>query len=689
MNKAFLIAYFLFSFFFFTFFASGIVDSQDGLQYLAIARRIYYDRTFEMPDADYPLENIHMSVTKNSEGKRYSPTGLGFTLSLLPAVVVEDIFLRTAGEDPIEAFPLQSDWPVLLVASMTNAFWGALFVSILFLYLKSFNISQNHSAILAFLLTISTNIFPYTKHVFAHMMFLTCMLATFYFIRRYGLYKKRINLFFAGVSFGLLIISYNPFFLLTVPAMGIYHLLLTKRPFYFSWFKELAKDTAVGFTGVLPFFLLYRWFNSVRFGMGSATGYGEGGIPLPTLPPLYVIFDGGWNVLFSAGRSIFLFSPLLLLIILFWHKIPRQKLKPELTAFSIQFFIFYYFVATLMGGVDYLLWHGDSSWGPRYMLPILPGFLVIIGVLIMHVSRKVKIFVVLPLKLLGIFIQLCGILLPYQIRFQGLQTDTQFNGRNFNVYEYGNIIPRYSPVLTMSKTLVKRMLTMERLYDRGEYDLILKDGFDRPFRPTPDEAWREILPIAELQFTDREKNIDEIRLLIKNHQQIPESSYSAQLLFSLNEASLSADAVIPVDTEQWVTVAIPQDQLKDLNTLRIEPSYIGTSSARIKKQQIIFLQELQFNEQKQNLFLIDYPYVSPISQSLYDAEYSYYGNMLKDPWEIWHMHSAVYEETFDLWWLRPLHYWDLPKRFFGILFIIQITGLVIPLYILIKKRNHK
>lgn len=687
MNKAFLIAYFFFTFFFFAFFSSGIVDSQDGLQYLAIARRMYYDRTFQMPEADYPIDNIHMSATKNSRGERYSPTGLGFTLSLLPAVFVEDMVLRQTGSPPINAFPLQSDWPIHMVASLTNAFWGALFVLILFLYLETFAIKREKAALLAFILVISSNIFPYTKHVFAHMMFLTCMFATFYFIKKFSIEKNRVFLLAAGISFGVQILSYNPFFILTIPALGLYYLLLSKPVIKPSSLIEMAKDILNGIAGVLPFFLLYRWFNYIRFGMGSATGYGSGGIPLPKLPPLYVLFEGGWNVLLSPGKSIFVFSPLLLLLVFFWHKIPHRKLKPELIVFGIQFVIFFYFVSTLLGGVDYLVWHGESSWGPRYMLPILPGALVILGVLINHFSKITQRAVVIPLVLLGVFIQLCGILLPYQIKFAGLQSDITFNGRNWNTFEYANIIPRYSPVFNMSKTLVKRIARIPLQYDRGSYSLVLKDGFDRPFRPTPTEAWREILPVAQLSFANTSEPVSTIKMLILNHQLIPESSYSATVSFALNNASLSATNTIDINEEAWVTLQLGSEKLAENNVLQLQPSFIGTDSARLKGQQMIFIKSLLFNDEKQNLGLIDFPFVSPSAKDLQQQEYLYYGGVQREPWEIWHMRSGVYEETFDLWWLRPLHYWDLPKTVFRLLFIIQISGLLIPLYFLVENRK--
>lgn len=688
MKRAFWITYFFFCVFFLTLFCSGIVDSQDGLQYLAIARRIYYDHTFEMPDATYPLENIHMSDSVAQDGKRYSPTGLGFSLALIPSVIIEDVMLRLAKTTPIESFPLQSDWPVMFFASLTNAFYGGVLCVALAMYLNTFQISPKKSALLSFFLVICNNFFPYTKHIFAHMMFLAFLTLTFFLIRKFSLTKNRVYIFLTGVSFGAVILSYNPIFILTLPSVGIYYLLSVRRPFYFSWFKELAKDIVVGLAGLLPFIKLYIWFNQVRFGGALSTGYGSGGIPLIPIPPAYVIFDGGWNLLFSAGKSIFLFSPSLLLLIFFWHKLPIKRLRAELIAFSVLGVIFFYFMSTLLGDVDYLLWHGDSSWGPRYMLPILPGFLLIVGVLITQLSKKQKIFIVVPVFLIGLWVQICSILLPYQIRFAGLEYDFQVNGRYFNIYEYGNIIPRYSPVFNMSKTLVKRIMYANRIFDRGNYNLFLKDGFDRPFRPNPAEAWREIHPSSLITLELPPQETSSLELLISNHPVVPESSYSA-IIDVLTDQKTIASASISAQTEQWLTFDITPQQ-SHITEIVLQPTFVATTSAELPKRQLIFIKDFLINGEKQNLHLIDFPYISDISKNIFNTSYDhYYGSIQKDPWTIWHMRSTVYEETFDLWWLRPFHYWDWPKQFFLTLFFLNVLGLSSCGYLLLKKDFHQ
>jgi len=150
--KKIIVHYFLFLLFFFTFFASGVMDSQDGFQYLAVARNIYYKGEPTAPVYGHnDGTNIHLSTFVAKNGKTYSPTGLGYSLALVPAVAVTDWVYKIYDITPPVNFPLENDWLILLTASFTNAFFGALLGATIFLYLKSFKIKHKTALILSFL----------------------------------------------------------------------------------------------------------------------------------------------------------------------------------------------------------------------------------------------------------------------------------------------------------------------------------------------------------------------------------------------------------------------------------------------------------------------------------------------------------------------------------------------------------
>lgn len=696
---SFIVTYFTFVFFFFTFFASGVVDSQDGNQYLAIARRMYYDHSLELPPEQFPDQNIHMNTTSRSQ--RYSPTGLGFSLAMMPAVVIEDVFLQATNTERISGFPLHSDWPVLLFASMINSFFGAFLVVVLYLYLRSYNIEHKTAIFLSFIGVIGTNLFVYAKHVFPHMMFTSFLTFTFYCVRMFSVTKKRMWLLFAGMAYGVVVLSYNPTFLLAAPALALYYLLLiyplptsfslltkqfqTKsRIKLFTKLKDLVKNTifdvAAGVTGILPLWLLYAWFNTMRFGDPVSAGYGSG-IPLPGIPAAYIIFEGIWGLLFSPGRSIFVYSPILLALTFFWWKLDK-KLLPEIISFSILSIIYVIFFGTLTGSPTYMVWHGESSWGNRYVVAIIPLLWILLSHIFIKLHKWEKWLVFMPLVLIGLTVQLIGILLPYQIKRAGLPLNLYITeDRSLGMYhfthdEYPNFFPRFSPVFLMSKTLVKRIKALPKMYDHGTYNLRLIDGFDGPY-DLGWTTWRGVRSLALLKFDNHSVPPERVRLRVRNHVSDPASSLSAQLSYQLNEQNLVSGSIIPPNEERNINIEVLRETLKEKNnTLRLELTFEGSSSATLVGKQLVFLQGVYINDQPQNISTMDYPFISPISQALIGTDYVYWGNVQNDHWDTWYYRSSVYEQTFDLWWLRPLHYWDLPKDFFAGLFVINAVGIL-------------
>lgn len=675
--KKFLLNYFFFAFFFFSFFASGFVDSQDGFQYLTIARRMYYDHTFEMPEESFNNgQNIHMSLVQNETNRKlYSPTGLGYSISLLPAVFLEDVFLKISNTQPISAFPLKSDWPVLLFASMTNAFWGAIFAITLYKYLRTIKLPHKNSLLLSFLFVVGTNILVHTKHTFPHMIFVALMTLSYYFLKVYSTKKRKIDIFLSGLFGGLVVVSYNPTFLFILPAYAVYYLLLTKFTFSIKKIKKLVQDVVLYLIGFIPFYLTYSFYNSYRLGGNGLSSYQDGALVIPKFPPAYVIIEGIWGLLLSPGKSIFIYSPILLVLIIFWFKI-KKEIYPELISGLVLFLTYLWFIGTLLGGPDYLVWHGESSWGPRYVLPILPLFFLVIAYVYKTLTKKQKFYIFYPLLILGLYINILGVLLPYQIRFAGLDVDAFFNNRNFNVYQYGNEIPRYMPAFKMSKTLYKRVRNIKNTYNHGKYNIKFIDGYDYPF-DLGWALWRGMQPVSTAMFDNNKSNpIEKLSVQIRNHQMDSSSTVSAQLKIKLNNKEVITD-IIQSDSEKEIIIPVNQDTiLNSNNELEISREYVGTSSAYVKDKQAIFLQIFRINELPQNLSTLDYPYVSPISSGLNDINYRFWGNIEADPWSIWHMHSGVYEQTFDIWWTRPLHYWDLPKDFFAVLFVVNIGGIV-------------
>ncbi|WP_162909351.1 glycosyltransferase family 39 protein [Aggregatilinea lenta] len=119
--------------------------------------------------------------------------------------------------------------------------------------------------------------------------------------------------------------------------------------------------------GVLPFALGLLAHNALRFGDPFRFGYpGEGF----TTPP----WEGIAGLLFSPGKSVFLYAPPLILAAILWPRFRRAQ--PALGGFLAAAWI----VALAFYG-SWWAWGGGWCWGPRFLVPLIPLGLLPLGML--------------------------------------------------------------------------------------------------------------------------------------------------------------------------------------------------------------------------------------------------------------------------------------------------------------------
>ena len=679
--KKLIIYYSLFLFSLLSFFPSGIIDSQDGFQYLAVARNIYYTGKPTAPVYEYDTRtNIHMSVVTGKDGNIYSLTSLGYSLAYLPAVAITDMVYKIYGVSPPIHFPLENDWLMFLTASFTNSFFGAMLGVILFLYLLELGLSKRKAIFISLVGLFATNLLVYAKHSFAHMMFLTFLTLSFLLIRLYSTTKRKYLLIISGLSFGVVMITYNPTFLLAIPSLFLYYLLLSKHKWNKESLKLIFKNSLIFLIGTLPFILIYSWFENAR----AVDSFSN--LPLTSTKylisrvPIGVFFEGIYGQLFSPGRSIFIYSPLLLMIVFFWYKI-KKKVYPELFSFFLYSLILitFYAKAFTVGSIDQgitALWHGELSWGPRYLTPLIPLGMLIVGSIYKDLSKKAKYFVFYPLIVIGIYVEILGILMPYQTKLFNLQDKFFLNGTEYHATVYSNFLPRYTPILNMSKNLVKLVQNFPKTFDHGIYNVRFYDGIDFPFNVGP-ERWRVIEGKGYISFDDNSKSpVKEFTFGLINHP-ISEASHSATVQFVLNNTPLLEQPFqLNVTQRELVKIPIRKDLIKSKNNqLMVDVEY-DDQTVTVQNKQILGLQSFDINGQRQNMESIDVPYVSSLGPKIAGANYQNWGGTNQDPWKTWHIHTQMFERLPDFWWIRNLYYWDIPKRWILIPFAINISALL-------------
>ncbi|KKW28341.1 MAG: hypothetical protein UY71_C0025G0023, partial [Parcubacteria group bacterium GW2011_GWB1_52_7] len=362
----------------------------------------------------------------------------------------------------------------------------------------------------------------------------------------YSSRKKPILLIASGISFGIMSITYNQTFVLAILPYLLYYFLLIKS----KTILITIKDALFFLIGVAPFALTYLWFENLR-ATGSANFASVSYLSSTTKSffsvPIGVFFEGIWGQLFSPGRSFFIYSPIILIIILFWHKI-KSKIIPELAVFLSLFVIYVLFFASQysLGAPDQgvaAYWHGESSWGPRYLTPIIPFGLIIVGYLFTKISKLNKIFFFYPLAILGLFVELLGVILPYQIKLHELEHHFFVNSTEFTASYYSNLIPRFSPLFMMSKKLGKLIQTFPTTLDHGPHRVRFVDGIDFTFSVGP-ERWRVVDGKGFIYFDNIKTNpVEKISFGLINHP-IKEASNSAILQFTLNNKILAKNTQV-------------------------------------------------------------------------------------------------------------------------------------------------
>ncbi len=646
-----------------------------------------------------------MSTYIGKDGDTYSPTGLGYSLALVPAVAITDLFYKIYHITPPQHFPLENDWLILMLASFTNAFFAALLGVVLFLYLLELGLTKRQSLLISLIGLFTTNLFVYAKNSFAHMMFVTFLFLSFFLIKKYFLKHQKWHLILSGMTFGITSITYNQTFLLTIIPLGVYIFLLSSLELKLQFFKRLflpqlkiiIPKYLFFLLGFLPFIIIYIWFENLRAiadkNLANPLEIAARGIVPLTYLPIGVFWEGLYGQIFSPGRSFFLYSPILLLVIFFWHKLKKIVLA-EVVVFLLLSTIYILFFATQFSvGIPTQgitgLWHGESSWGPRYLLPLIPFGLLLVGFIFAKLNSKEKL-VVIPLLLLGIYIEALDIVMPYQIKYHDLQDKFYVNSTEFTNFAYSNFIPRYSPIFMMSKNLGKLYHILPQTLDHGRYNVRFYDGIDFPF-PVGLERWRAIEEKGYISFDNpASSRVKKISIQLINHP-VDEASYSAIVQVSLNK-NLLGEQELGLRERKTLDFNIPDKYLQtknnqltidvgfkpldngpiktDVSVYKDNPALYGNKTTQPKKflSQILGLLSFSINDQMVNKESLDFPYVSPLGPKITGAVYQTYGGTNQDFWKTWEIHTQVYERVPDFWWFKFLYYWDVPKlSLFGLL----------------------
>ena len=156
---------------------------------------------------------------------------------------------------------------------------------------------------------------------------------------------------------------------LLVNAENVYFVLLPAAAVYLYCRRRDVRALAIGFgwaaAGLAPGAIAFAVYNYVRWGSVTSSGYEAITVGFWTHNVLW----GLWGQLFAPGKSIFLFSPVLVLAL---FGVRRLIARRPNAAFVIAVTVF----PLLLLYSRYQFWSGDWGWGPRYLVFALPALML-------------------------------------------------------------------------------------------------------------------------------------------------------------------------------------------------------------------------------------------------------------------------------------------------------------------------
>ena len=346
---------------------SGELGSADTTHRLQTAHAWWTGEPEVFPN-EFPEFGVH-----GRGGKLQSWYSLGQSLILLPPDVVGTYIARL----PIFAEYDDTDPSVrdIIVSYSINVLVTVLTALVCFRFLRQLNFGVTQSVVGVLALLLATTHLHYTQNMMENNYIFLLSMTGFSYQYEWLRNGSRRALLIGSAAFGLNLLTRLPtgldllagalFLLLVLWLEGI-----RGRPLW----ERCRGYIATALPVYLFFGLLDRLYQVYRFGFASIfVTYikiigRETRMRNPSLPPNYP-FETPWPVgffgaLFTPEKSIFLFDPLLVLMILLCI-VAWKRFSPAVKAYAVMS------VPLLLAYISfyarYTVWSGDFAWGDRYV----------------------------------------------------------------------------------------------------------------------------------------------------------------------------------------------------------------------------------------------------------------------------------------------------------------------------------
>jgi hypothetical protein len=318
--------------------ALALLGLTAGLVFIRPAIAVGYDGSIMLQVAEGLVR--HGSPVVHDDGfglnSPYSSYGLGLSLLEMPLVALADHLGRSADQ-----------W-----AMAVNPVVLALLLPAIFALALELEASPRQAAALALIGAFAMPLIAYTPTPLSELG--TALGATLGLL---GMASARRGRWWgsviAGAGSGIAVLMRPDSFVLVLPLIGLGTLILDRRPLTIVRFAA----------GLVPFLAVFGWYDWVRFGAPWRLGYGN------QLIFNHPFLEGIYGLLLSPAKSLLIYVPTVLLALVgTWWALRRW---PVIAVVAIGLL-----VVRILFYASWWAWDGGWSWGPRFLVPAVPGLLV-------------------------------------------------------------------------------------------------------------------------------------------------------------------------------------------------------------------------------------------------------------------------------------------------------------------------
>lgn len=294
-------------------------------------------------------------------GGVYSKYGIGHSLLAMPPIEAAYWIQKTTG--------IRTEAALYTLMFVVN---GALFLALVAYYLAHFFPSPAVWRTVL-ILGLATTWWPYTKMDFSEPLVLTAVFLGFVLVR------------FGNPFLGLLVAAFS----MTIrPDAPVILLPLVLWYLFSNRTIRAVSKVALAFA---PSLALVLFSNYLRYHSFMNRGYSVDRWS-------NLLWVGLYGILVSSGKSVFLFSPPLLLGVWGWKRFANRE---QLTADAWLFLAI--FAAQVLFYAKYWFWSSDDAWGDRY---VIPGVLLLCIPMVTILRRRALVIAVVAA---GVFVQLLAV----------------------------------------------------------------------------------------------------------------------------------------------------------------------------------------------------------------------------------------------------------------------------------------